>query len=43
MKDYVTGEPYTNTVEITDEDTHLILACDGVSYNLVEFILFVRF
>jgi protein phosphatase PTC1 len=30
MKDYVTGEPYTQQAELTDEHTHLIIACDGV-------------
>lgn len=30
MKDYVSGEPYLSETTITEEDTHLILACDGV-------------
>merc|ERR1711976_1136231 len=30
MKDYVSGEPYCEEHELTDEDTPLILACDGV-------------
>lgn len=30
MKEYVTGEPYIQTTEITAQDTHLVLACDGV-------------
>ncbi|PRP83378.1 hypothetical protein PROFUN_09406 [Planoprotostelium fungivorum] len=30
MKEYVTGEPYIQTTEITAQDTHLVLACDGL-------------
>lgn len=30
MKEYVTGEPYTQDEQLTDADTHLILACDGL-------------
>jgi protein phosphatase PTC1 len=30
MKRYVTGDPYTEEHTITEEDTHVILACDGV-------------
>lgn len=30
MKPYVSGEPYTTRTELTEEDTHVILACDGV-------------
>jgi hypothetical protein len=30
MKDYVTGEPYTQDVKLESGDNHLILACDGV-------------
>jgi len=30
MKEFVTGEPHTAVVELTPEDTHLILACDGL-------------
>lgn len=30
MKDYVVGDPYLNTVELDETDTHLILACDGL-------------
>merc|ERR1712137_1373620 len=35
MKDYVSGEPYVEVVEVTEEDTHLILACDGV-WDVIE-------
>jgi protein phosphatase PTC1 len=31
LKDFVTGEPDTFVTDLTDEDTHLIIACDGVS------------
>lgn len=30
MKDYVVGEPFLKTIELTSQDTHLILACDGL-------------
>jgi protein phosphatase PTC1 len=30
MKDYVTGEPYTQDVKLESGGNHLILACDGV-------------
>lgn len=30
MKAFVTGEPYTREETLTEEDTHLILACDGI-------------
>lgn len=30
MKEFVTGEPYTNSIPLTPEDSHLIIACDGV-------------
>ena len=30
MKDYVSGDPFTTEREITEVDSHLILACDGV-------------
>jgi len=30
MKEYVTGEPYTMDVKLTAEDTHVIIACDGL-------------
>jgi len=30
MKDYVTGEPYTQDVKLESGDNHLILACDGL-------------
>jgi len=30
MKRYVTGDPYTEDHTLTEEDTHVILACDGV-------------
>mmetsp|Transcript_23614 Transcript_23614/g.32227 ORF Transcript_23614/g.32227 Transcript_23614/m.32227 type:complete len:320 (+) Transcript_23614:74-1033(+) len=30
MKECVTGEPYINEIELTPEDSHLIVACDGV-------------
>jgi len=35
MKDFVSGEPYTECTEVTPEDTHLILACDGV-WDVIE-------
>merc|ERR1712137_408068 len=35
MKDYVSGEPHTKCTEVTGEDTHLILACDGV-WDVIE-------
>lgn len=34
MKDFVVGNPYTTETELTDEDTFIILACDGVSFYL---------
>uniref|UniRef100_A0A6U2VV92 PPM-type phosphatase domain-containing protein n=1 Tax=Paramoeba aestuarina TaxID=180227 RepID=A0A6U2VV92_9EUKA len=30
MKEFVTGEPYLNQIQLTAEDSHLIVACDGV-------------
>ncbi|KDQ15204.1 hypothetical protein BOTBODRAFT_31871 [Botryobasidium botryosum FD-172 SS1] len=30
MKEFVVGTPYTTTVELTDSDEFLILACDGL-------------
>eukprot|EP00276_Gloeochaete_wittrockiana_P016059 CAMPEP_0184335046 /NCGR_PEP_ID=MMETSP1089-20130417/3675_1 /TAXON_ID=38269 ORGANISM="Gloeochaete wittrockiana, Strain SAG46.84" /NCGR_SAMPLE_ID=MMETSP1089 /ASSEMBLY_ACC=CAM_ASM_000445 /LENGTH=295 /DNA_ID=CAMNT_0026659521 /DNA_START=29 /DNA_END=916 /DNA_ORIENTATION=- len=30
MKDYVTGDPYTTDRDVTEIDSHIILACDGV-------------
>ncbi|KAM3579509.1 mgpp2cl-1, protein phosphatase 2C-like protein 1 [Umbelopsis sp. WA50703] len=30
MKDFVVGNPYTTETELTDEDTFIILACDGL-------------
>jgi len=30
MKDYVIGEPHTRDILLSDSDTHLILACDGL-------------
>jgi len=30
MKEFVTGEPYTDIISLTPDDSHLILACDGV-------------
>eukprot|EP01087_Luapelamoeba_hula_P002962 TRINITY_DN1278_c0_g1_i1.p1 TRINITY_DN1278_c0_g1~~TRINITY_DN1278_c0_g1_i1.p1 ORF type:complete len:258 (-),score=57.26 TRINITY_DN1278_c0_g1_i1:485-1258(-) len=30
MKEYVLGDPYTTDTKLTAEDTHLILACDGL-------------
>ncbi len=30
LKRFVTGEPYVATVELQAEDTHLVLACDGL-------------
>ncbi len=31
MKTYVIGEPYLKSEEISDKDTYLIVACDGVN------------
>lgn len=31
MKEFVVGNPYTTETELTDEDSFIILACDGVS------------
>jgi len=39
MKDYVSGEPHTKCTEVTGEDTHLILACDGVLFFLKFFLI----
>lgn len=30
MKEYVTGEPFLTATQLFPDDTHLILACDGV-------------
>lgn len=30
MKEFVTGEPFTASFPLTSEDSHLIIACDGV-------------
>jgi len=30
MKEYVVGDPYTRVIDLLPDDTHLILACDGV-------------
>lgn len=30
MKDYIISTPYFDHRELTEEDTHLIVACDGV-------------
>ena len=30
MKEYVIGEPFMTATELNEDDTHLILACDGV-------------
>lgn len=30
MKDFVIGEPFTSRIELDDEDSILVLACDGV-------------
>ena len=30
MKQYVVGDPYCRTVELQEDDSYLILACDGV-------------
>jgi protein phosphatase PTC1 len=30
MKEWVIGNPYTTSTELTNEDAFLILACDGV-------------
>lgn len=31
MKEFVVGSPYTTETSLSDEDTFLIVACDGVS------------
>jgi protein phosphatase PTC1 len=33
LKDWVPAKPYTQETKLTEEDTHLILACDGVNIN----------
>jgi len=30
MKDYVTSEPYCESHQLTEKDTHVIVACDGI-------------
>jgi len=30
MKDFILSTPYTSHQKLTDEDTHLIVACDGL-------------
>jgi len=30
MKDYVISDPYISEYELTEEDSHLVLACDGL-------------
>ena len=30
MKEFVVGNPYTTETELTEEDSFIILACDGV-------------
>lgn len=44
MKDYVSGDPYCETHELSETDTHLIIACDGVwdvvsDQDAIDFIL----
>lgn len=31
MKEFVVGSPYTTETSLSDDDTFLIVACDGVS------------
>eukprot|EP01118_Nematostelium_gracile_P019558 TRINITY_DN90_c0_g1_i4.p1 TRINITY_DN90_c0_g1~~TRINITY_DN90_c0_g1_i4.p1 ORF type:complete len:315 (+),score=75.85 TRINITY_DN90_c0_g1_i4:3-947(+) len=35
MKDYIISEPYTTHEKLTEKDTHLIVACDGL-WDVVE-------
>ena len=35
VKEVVTGAPYTTETEITESDAFLIVACDGVSSDLL--------
>jgi protein phosphatase PTC1 len=35
MKDFVSGEPHLTETVLNDDDTHLILACDGV-WDVIE-------
>jgi protein phosphatase PTC1 len=30
MKEWVIGAPYTTEILLTEQDEHLILACDGI-------------
>jgi serine/threonine protein phosphatase PrpC len=36
MKEFVVGNPYTTETELTDEDSFIILACDGVRISIIE-------
>jgi protein phosphatase PTC1 len=36
MKEFVVGNPYTTETELTEEDSFIILACDGVCIMLAE-------
>lgn len=35
MKEYVVGQPYTSTMDLTDTDEFLIIACDGL-WDVIE-------
>jgi protein phosphatase PTC1 len=44
MKDYIIGEPYLQYEKLTDKDTHLVVACDGLwdvcdDQGAVDFVL----
>lgn len=41
MKEYVVGAPYTTETDLSDEDEFMILACDGVSFDLLFFLTFI--
>jgi serine/threonine protein phosphatase PrpC len=40
--DIVTAVPHTDHIELTSEDTHLILACDGVCARILFFLLYAH-
>lgn len=35
MKEFVVGSPYTTETSLSDDDSFLIVACDGVSSKLI--------
>lgn len=35
MKEFVVGSPYTTETSLSDEDSFLIVACDGVSLDVL--------